>query len=215
MNWQDRRIAFTDIETTGLEPFWFPDNYGQHPKLFARHEICEIGLVVASQPDLEIIARGNIKIKIERPRLISPEAKRINGYNEKDWECATSLEDALRQYNNLTNGAIFAAHNVAFDWGFMKIAFTICQIQPALDYHRIDLLSYALAVLQTKGYCLTSYRLNDLAKFLGLPQEPLPHRALNGAMLAYQVYKTLRTLESAKKATPYQANPFDIGAPVS
>ena len=64
MNWQDRRIAFTDIETTGLEPFWFPDNYGQHPKLFARHEICEIGLVVASQPDLEIISTGNIKIKI-------------------------------------------------------------------------------------------------------------------------------------------------------
>jgi len=30
-----------------------------------------------------------------------------------------------------------------------------------------------------------------VAKYLGIPEEPLPHRGINGTMTAYEIYKQL------------------------
>ena len=228
MKFTERPIAFTDLETTGLEEFrnstqdlrldysffcakneisqtelyQIKEFSLSHPFLVAKHEICEIGLVLVSQPDLKIIKTFETKVRINRPWAASPEALKLNGYNAKDWENAIELPEALKQYNSFVKGAIFAAHNVTFDWDFLKTAFLFYDIKLELDRHKLDVFTAAWMTLESKGYKPKSYRLNDIAKTIGISEEPPVHRALNGAMLAYEVYKKLQTLPTNTELPP-------------
>lgn len=189
MHFLDRPIAFTDLEMTGLDRFRVVDGVFQ-----PWHEICEIGLVLANHRNLEILDKLNLKVKIGHPERFSPKALEVNGYREEDWKDAISLKEALEIYNQKVAGAVFAAHNVTFDWGFLEVAYALTGLQSTMDYHRIDLLTNAVGVLQAKGYERDHYRQTKLAEFLGLQPEPMPHRAVNGAMSAYEVYKAIREL---------------------
>mgnify|MGYP001583431399 FL=1 len=46
--------------------------------------------------------------------------------------------------------------------------------------------------LRNRG--LRYFNLDGIAEFFGMPKEPLPHRAINGAMRALEVYKKLMAL---------------------
>ncbi|GEM_PF-235989 len=192
MNFEDRLIAFTDLETTGLEKF--RNHQPLRGDITPWHEIIEIGLVLINQKTLEVMDQWETKTKIQYPKRMSDKAQEVNGYDPEQWLSAMELEDALREYAKRTENADFAAHNNTFDWGFLEVASVQCGVPLKMDYHRIDLYTYAKAVLDVKGYKLESYRLSNLAEFLKLGKEPLPHRALNGAMKAYEVYKALRAL---------------------
>ncbi len=189
MSFLDRPLAFTDLEMTGLEMFRYENGIFQ-----PWHEICEIGLILADQKTLTVMDELNVKVKIEHPERMDPGAQEVNGYDEADWKDALSLKEAMALYNEKVKEAVFTAHNVTWDWGFMDIAYALTGIKTSLDYHRIDLLSHAKAALEAKGYELEKYRLSRLAEFLGLHPEPLPHRAINGARAAYDVYKSIKEL---------------------
>jgi len=189
----DRPLAFTDLEMTGLEPIRFVNG-----NLQPWHEICEIGLVLADQRTLEILDTLDIRVKIEHINRADPKALEVNGYRKEDWSDAVTLQQAMATYNQKVTGAVFAAHNVTYDWGFIELAYKLTGITASMDYHRIDLLTFAKATLEAKGYELDKYRLSRLAEFVGLHPEPLPHRAINGAMSAYQVYKAIRDLPVKK-----------------
>lgn len=194
MLFTERPIAFTDIEATGLEKFRLSL---LDPVLVPWHEICEIGLVLVNQKTLEVRCEKNWKTKVPNPYRMNAKAQEINGFDEEQWKDALNLEDALTEYNACAIGAIFAAHNPTYDKSMMEVASAVLNVKWELDYHCIDTWSYALAVLNAKGYFLDSYRLNDLCKFLGLGEEPMPHRAINGARKAFEVYKALRSLPPA------------------
>ena len=127
----ERPIAMTDLETSG--------------DVFGIHEILEIGLVVFDQNNFEIIDTLNIKTKPLNIENAVPAALERNGYKEKDWQDAISLEDGIKQYAEKTKGAIFCAYNATFDWGFMNEAFRKTGIKDEMDYHRLDILSIAWA----------------------------------------------------------------------
>ena len=62
-------------------------------------------------------------------------------------------------------------------------------IQDMMDYHRIDLLSIAW----TKGLAKNEkWNLKTACEMFGIPPEPDPHNALNGAMTAYELFKKLK-----------------------
>lgn len=189
MEFKDRPIAFTDLETTGTEYL-----SGSGEGIIPWHEICEVGLVVARQSDLKILHTLNEKVKIRFPERMTAKSQEVNGYNETDWRDAKELEEVLIAYNVLASDAIFVSHNATFDWGFLNVAFAKHHITPRLDYHRIDLWTYAKAILDASGYKLDSYRLPDICKFLQISEEPMPHRAINGAMAAYRIYAALNPL---------------------
>lgn len=197
MNFEDRPIAFTDLATTGLEKFRKQDPAIDH--LTPWHEICEIGLVLANPRTLEIIDTWSTKVKIQYPHRMSPQAQDLNGYNEADWRNAMELLPALEEYSRRTKEAVFTAHNSTFDcWGFLEIAFTANYIEHKLDFHRICVLNKSRTILEVKGYPLPPYQLDDVAELLKLGRESLPHRALNGAMKAYEVYKEVQNLPFSK-----------------
>lgn len=195
LKFSERPLVFTDLETMGLEKY--RSDFPGDDKLYPWHEVCEVGVVLVAQQSLLPVLEWSTKIKVEYPCRASEKALEINGYNPQNWRDAMDLRDALLHYREITRGGVFVAHNVTFDWGFWEIASARWHVPFEMDYHRIDLFSYAKAALDAKGYQLESYRLRDLSKFLGLEDEPMPHRAVNGAMQAYKVFKALRELKPA------------------
>lgn len=174
----DRPLAFTDIETTGLDVL--------------EHEIIEIGLVVADQHTLSVIDELEVRVRPEHIERASAEALRVNGYRPEDWQDAVSLAEAMDMYATKTAEGIFVAHNVTFDWSFINMAFRLTGVRNRLDYHRLDILTMAWQKLRHSG--LAKFNLNEIAKFVGAPGEPMPHRALNGARNAYEVFVRLAQL---------------------
>lgn len=175
MSMAGRAIAITDIETTGLDPMV--------------HEIIEIGLFVVNQDTLEVMDKIDLKVRPEHIETAQAAALKVNGYRAEDWNGAISLKEAMILFGEKTCGAIFCAHNVTFDWFFVHEAFRKTGVKNELDYHRIDLFTLAWAKLQKKG--LEHFTMNAVAKYLGIPEEPSPHRAINGAALAGEIYKKL------------------------
>jgi len=181
LNFKNRNIAITDLETTGLDPL--------------KHEIIEIGLVLIKQPSLEIIETIDIKVKPQNIETASPEALQLNGYKTKEWENAMELKDALTIYLEKTKDAIFCAHNTNFDFPFIKQACIKMNLTNTMDYHCIDIPT--LVWLKYRTSSLEKINLSKVAEFIGLEPEPAIHRAINGAMLAYKVLKKI-ILESEK-----------------
>jgi DNA polymerase III subunit epsilon len=175
LNLKTKNIAITDLETSGLDPY--------------RHEILEIGLVLIEQPSFDIIDTLDIKVKPQNISTASSEALRINGYNEQDWKNAIPLREAMTRYFNKVKGATFCAYNVSFDLPFILQATKKTNIPSLLDYHTLDIPS--LVLKKYKATELKRLNLNYVAGFLGLTPEPSIHRAINGAMLAYNVLKKL------------------------
>lgn len=178
MKTNERKIAMTDLETSG--------------DVFGVHEILEIGLVIFDQNNFEIIDTLNIKIKPLHIENAIPAALERNGYNEAGWGKAVSLIEAMKIYAEKTKDCVFCAYNATFDWGFVSDAFRKTDILNPMsakeNHSRLDLLSIAYAKGLDKSLSLS---LKSACEMFGVPKEPEPHNALNGAMRAYELFKIL------------------------
>lgn len=187
---KERPLAFTDIETTGVEPLkykilWYRP-WQKQP--IEWHEIIEIGLVLVDQKNLKIINKLDIKIKPTHPERMTESVLKINGYDPNLWQDAVSITEAMTRYGAMTKDAIFCAHNMTFDWSFIDLAFQKTGVKNLMDYHRVDLFTMAWTKLNNK---LERFSQKTVNEFLGISPEPMPHRAVNGAMAAYENYKKL------------------------
>jgi len=166
-------LAFVDLETTGLDPF--------------RNEILEIG-VVLYRPETDTHTEWSVKVKPERIEDAHPKALEINGYTEKAWTKAVTIEHALKELNKKCGpNATFLAYNATFDWSFLEVASARTGIALPFQYHRLCVMSMARKLLR-----LPSYTLKNVCEHLQIPPEPSVHRALNGARNAYEVYLKLK-----------------------
>lgn len=178
MNAKSRKIAITDLETTGDVP--------------SRHEIIEIGLVVFNPNTFEILDTMDKKVKPEHIETAVREAILYNGYNEEGWKDAVSLEEAIGEYGKKTKDCVFCAYNVSFDWGFINEAFAKFGIDNPMatreNHDRLDLLTLAWerGLKNEKSFSLKS-----ACNLFGIPPEPDPHSALNGALTSYELFKKL------------------------
>jgi len=190
MKAKDRKIAMTDIETTGDIP--------------SRHEILEIGLVIFDPKTFEIAEVWETKIKPVRIETAIKEAIDYNGYSHEKWQDAIDLEEAMKVYGALTENCFFASYNVSFDWMFINEAFAKANIENPMstleNHDRLDLLSIAWdRGLKNED----SFSLRTACKFFDIEPEPAPHNALNGAMTAYKLF---RKLEEVKKTPARHAS---------
>ncbi len=100
-------LAFLDVETTGLSP-WFGDR------------ICEIA-ILRCQGD-EILGSFDSLINPERP--ISPGAARVNGLSDDQVADAPLFAGIAAQALPLLKDAIIVCHNAPFDLGFVSSELT-------------------------------------------------------------------------------------------
>lgn len=179
IDFRKRPIAITDVETTGLDAHI--------------HEIIEIGLLVVKPDTMEIIDEFEAKIHPTHIETAAAKAFEINGYNPRDWKKAITLGQAMKIYSEKTTGAVFLAHNTFLDWSFIAEAFKKTGVEDYLDYHRLDLFSIAWGKKE-KLPGLKKFHLSEICKYLGVPEEPKPHRAINGVYAELEVLKKLLKL---------------------
>ncbi len=170
-----RNLAFIDLETTGFE--------------FMDKEIIQIGVVIASQPDLEVLDEFEINVLPTHLETASPEALEIVGYTEKEWREAISLKEAMEIVAEKTKDCVMVGHNVAFDWAFLEKAFEETGITDTMDYHRLDTISLAWAKLYDNPE-IKKFSLSELAPFFNIENKKA-HTALSDARTTYELYKKL------------------------
>ena len=179
-------LAFIDLETTGLD--------------VERHEIIEIGCIIARQipneekgPDVEIIEEFEIKIKPERIEDADPKSLHMNGYNEKEWENAIPLTEALTIVAEKTKGASIVGQGVFFDWMFLEAGFKKTGIKNRMHFHKIDLISMAFTKLYNDP-SVQKFSLGALAEHFGVENKKA-HTALADIRATFEIYKKILDLK--------------------
>src|SRR3989338_10127768 len=102
MKSSERKIAMTDLETSG--------------DIFGVHEILEIGLVVFDPNTFEIVDTYNQKVRPIRIENAVHVALEYNGYNEKDWKEAISLDKAIKIYSEKLKNEFFLLTKLLLIW---------------------------------------------------------------------------------------------------
>ena len=173
-------LAFIDVETTGTDP--------------DSHEIIEIAAVIARLKDGELTVTDQLDVKVHPQHIESadPQALRVNGYNEADWLFATNLADAMRNFADVTKGAVFVAHNLTFDASFVDAAFKKTGIENQMHFQKVDTLSIAFAVMHHTDD-MGKLSLRALCEKYGIENKKA-HSAYADAYATYEVFKKLLNL---------------------
>ncbi len=159
-------IAFVDVETTGYDPH--------------DHRVIEIGIVTLDE-DGRVQRYG----KLVNPGIeVSYMITKITGITNGDIEHADSFQQVAQDVYDLLDGRLFVAHNVGFDYSFVKTELqrtgftlkthTLCTVKlskrlyPQFRQHKLD------ALIERYNFSYTSR-----------------HRALDDANVLYQFYRHL------------------------
>jgi len=182
---KENKLAFIDIETTGLDQ--------------EKHEIIQLGCILVDQkwsedgrPEFKVLEEFELKIKPERIGLADKVALKINGYNEADWANAFGLSDVMRIFSEKTEDAIMVAHNVAFDFCFLAKAFSTTGVTNKMHYHKLDTISIAFAKLHLKE-SVDRFSLQFLCDYFGI-ENKRAHTALADCQATFELYKKLMSL---------------------
>lgn len=177
----EKYLAITDLETTGLD--------------FDAHEIIEIGALLVEQKNMDVLATFEVKVAPTHLETANSGSLVVAGFKLEDWRDAIPLKEALEHYVVFLNGkeTVFTAWNPTFDWAFMQLAFKKTGIKNPFDYYHYDIWTISAELLKER-VDVEKLKLSYLNRYFGIPAEPMPHRALNGARAAYELLKKLREL---------------------
>lgn len=158
------RFAVVDLETSGLNT--------------KRHRILQLGMVVVDA-DGSVVDQWSSLVKLRWPlQRVGP--TRIHGITRATLRGAPRLDDALDELGARMNGAVFTAHNAAFDSEFIARA---ARRRPSDDPVRLS-LEHRLCTLRMSRRLdpdrELSHRLGDVCERYGVALER-PHDALSDA----------------------------------
>jgi DNA polymerase-3 subunit epsilon len=152
------KFAVVDIETTGL--------------FHQGHGITEVSVVGLDEGKYTVLFH-----KLFNPgRDIPAGVEAITGINANLTANKAHVSDSLEELEDLLNGRIFVAHNVNFDYQFLKAVFQ--QNNRSFSHKRLCTLRYARKVIPQ----LKSHKLSALCEYLEI-ENIAQHRA-NGDALA-------------------------------
>ena len=169
--------AVIDIETTG--------GRAQH------HRITEVGIV--KMIGGEIVAQWQSLINPER--RIPHNITSLTGIDNDMVADAPLFAEVADDIDEFTDGCVFVAHNVNFDYGFIKEEFNrlerhyrrpkLCTVREMRKYYK-DLASYSLA---------------NLTKYFGIDMQR-HHRAMSDAIAASELLNMVNEKRLAKNNEP-------------
>lgn len=151
-----RKYAIIDIETTG--------------GMTHRDKITEIGIVIHDGQQ----TITEYESLVNPGRSIPANITRITGITDEMVEDAPYFHEIAKTIIELTEDAVFVAHNVGFDYGFIKHAFA----ELGFTYRKKQLCTVRLSRKAFPG--LKSYSLGNLIKHFDI-QVDARHRALDDA----------------------------------
>jgi DNA polymerase-3 subunit epsilon len=150
MSWLEAPVAFVDLETTGGNP--------------AYHRAIEIGVVAASAGGLEYEWSSLVNPGMPIPYGVQC----VTGITDEMVEHAPAFEDIAARLAERFEGRLFVAHNVRFDYGFLReefrrtgirfesrIACTVRlsrRVNPSMPRHNLDMLIAYLGLNITRRH---------------------------------------------------------------
>jgi len=162
----DKKFAIIDIETTGGSA--------------RRDKITEIAIVLHNGS--QILDTWQTLINPERsiPYFIT----KITGINDEMVHTAPKFYEIAKEIVERTEGAIFVAHNVRFDYGFIAEEFS----QLGYSYSKQQLCTVQMSRKAFPG--LKSYSLGNLVKHFCIPL-PNHHRAMDDALATSELFSRI------------------------
>lgn len=158
-----RRYAITDIETTGGQP--------------AGNAITEIAVVITDGVNeldrFHTLLRPDVSI----PYYI----EKLTGINDEMVADAPRFDDIAEELLSMYEDAVFVAHNVGFDYAFVKAAFEHC----GQSFNPQRLCTVRLARKLFPG--LPSYSLGNLCRHFGI-ENTQAHRALSDTLATVELF---------------------------
>ena len=159
------RLAFVDLETTGLNPY--------------SDRITEIGVVNVEGGEVT-----EWTTLVHPGRQISHRVQTYNGIDEELLANAPPFKEIAAELAGKLSGHLFIAHNARFDYGFLRAAFG----RVGIEFNPPVLCS---VMLSRKLYAsLVHHDLDSVMKRHGLQTE-LRHRALPDACLLWQFWRVI------------------------
>ncbi len=186
-------IITFDIETSGLDP--------------EENEIIQFA-AIAESPEGELLETFERKIEFSE-ELADPKALALNHYDAEVWKAEAVSRLAfckdftafLRPYRGVhrVSGsgrpysiAQLSGYNAAaFDVKFLQQHFKDHQAFLPCDYRVLDVMQLALWRGYVDDWGVASYKLGDVAKYLGITIPPGLHNALVDVMLTAEIRKKL------------------------
>lgn len=162
-------FSFVDIETTGAH---------------ARHDrIIEIGILRVEDNKL---AKTYQKL-INPETYLNPFISQMTGISQTDLENAPTFEELKEEILEILDGTIFVAHNVRFDYGFLRNEFK----RFGIDYSSKQVCTVKLSRTLFPQY--TRHSLDSLIERFQFQMENR-HRAFDDAKVLWDFYQKVHTL---------------------
>jgi DNA polymerase III subunit epsilon len=158
--------AIVDVETTGGSP--------------AFHRVIEIAVVLHDG----VSETGRYSTLINPGCPIPAFITALTGIRAEELTGAPVFGDVAAELADLLGGRVFVAHNVNFDYGFLKREFEACN----LAFQPRKLCSVRLSRRIFPG--LSSYSLGNICAHLGI-ENPHRHRALGDALATSELFSRL------------------------
>lgn len=185
----DWLIAFTDVETTGLNPGY--------------HEVIDVGIVLTEPRTAEEVAHFHQRVMPEHPERTQAEAARCNGFSVEKWEefdtlsAGETVEAIIDFYEENAAGkkVMMSAYRSSFDAAFLDHMFRDAGKHTDMVHdYVLDLPSLAW------GMGLNELHSSEITERLGLEDEPQyyngedawEHTGLTGARKNMRIFQHLR-----------------------
>lgn len=188
-----KRFAIVDTETTGLFP--------------ANDRVLQIGVVIVrGDGTVEQQFSTHIKRLVLKPGRLG--AHHVHGITRSDLLRGMPPESALNALQELLQGALFTAHNAAFDLGFIRAEAARANLAFHIPSHICTLkMSRSLDPKSTR-----SHRLSEVARRYSIPSER-QHDALADALITAAILP--RLLDELKITTVEQLARFTVNERVA
>jgi CRISPR-associated protein Cas2 len=170
---KERPLAFVDLEFSGLG---------------AEDEILQIGVVLVSQSQLEVIGEWQARVKPTHVHNGDRKSLKIVGYTAKKWKDALPLKEALEQFDAFVKGAVLVGYNVVGDFFQLKKSYHEVGLVPSYHWQVLDVLSMVFCDLYHSH--LDGFRMREVIKRFKVKNQQW-HDALEDARVTYELFKKL------------------------
>jgi len=156
--------------------------------------------------EIAIYKHDGVRIVEEYTTLINPETKidwyvkKLTGITDEMVATAPKFYEVAKNIVEITRGCIFIAHNVDFDYGFIREEFKSI----GYNYKRKKLCTVKLSRELIPG--MQSYSLGKLCKEIGIGLEDR-HRASGDALATVKLFELLLKQDKGQKLIPRPTNP--------
>lgn len=163
-------FVIVDLETTGLSPL--------------NSEIIEIGAIKVVNN--EVVDTMDVFVKPSRP--LSPFTTRLTGITNEMVDEGLSIKQALKVFEEFSDGMRLMAHNAKFDMGFLD-TYMRKNLGKAAPTNTLDTLAMSRAIVKD----VPNHKLGTLATHFNIDYSGA-HRSLRDCEITLEVYNNIRKI---------------------